>query len=209
MVPTMIRAGSRRHALLATGAVSAGLLAVVALTAATSGGRTAESARAAKIARGAYLVTIAGCSDCHTPGTLYGAPDTSRQLSGSELGWQGPWGVTYAANLTPDPETGLGRWSEADIVRALRTGTRPDGSPILPPMPWPNFARLTDEDADAIAAYLKSIPAIRHKVPARIGPGAPASGAVVSFPPPPAWDAPRPGAKAGPAPGAAGGAAAK
>src|SRR5689334_8822018 len=55
-------------------------------------------------ARGGYLVSIAGCNDCHTPGTFYGAPDHARLLSGSEMGWAGPWGTVYAANLTPDRE---------------------------------------------------------------------------------------------------------
>src|SRR5262245_55755518 len=90
---------------------------------------------AATIARGKYLVTVTGCNDCHTPGTLFGAADTTRLLSGSELGWQGPWGVTFPRNLTPD-STGLAGWTEADIVTAIRTGQRPDKSPLLPPMPW-------------------------------------------------------------------------
>src|SRR2546428_607543 len=59
-----------------------------------------------KVARGAYLVSFAGCDDCHSPGALYGFPDSTRRLSGSELGWQGPWGVSYGRNLTPDQETG-------------------------------------------------------------------------------------------------------
>ncbi len=146
---------------------------------------------AAKIERGKYLVTISGCHDCHTPGGLYGAPDESRTLAGSEVGWQGPWGVSYGSNLTPDPETGIGKWSEADIVRTLRTGSRPDGTPLQPPMPWPNVARMTDEDLGALAAYLKSLPAVRHRVPARVPPGGRATGTLVSIPPPPAWDAPR------------------
>lgn len=145
----------------------------------------------AKIERGKYLVTIAGCHDCHTPGGLYGAPDESRTLAGSEVGWQGPWGVSYGSNLTPDPETGLGRWSEADIVKTLRTGSRPDRTPLLPPMPWPNFARMTDEDLAAVAAYLKSLPPVKHRVPARVAPGGQANGSVIPIPPPPAWDAPR------------------
>src|SRR6185436_6544546 len=80
----------------------------------------------AQLERGEYLVTIMGCGDCHTPGTLYGDPDFTRRLSGSELGWQGPWGVTYPRNLTPDPETGIASWSENDIITAFRTGHRPD-----------------------------------------------------------------------------------
>ncbi len=153
--------------------------------------------QAAKVKRGAYLTAIAGCTDCHTPGFFYNATDSTRLLSGSELGWQGPWGVTYARNLTPDNETGIGAWSEAEIVTAIRTGRRPDGSTILPPMPWVDFAYLTDDDAYAIAAYLKSIPPVVHKVPDRLPPGAKGTGSIIVWPPPSAWDAPRSPAAAG------------
>jgi mono/diheme cytochrome c family protein len=141
--------------------------------------------------RGQYLATVLGCHDCHTPGTFYGAPDMNRALSGSELGWQGPWGVSYAANLTPDSTTGIGNWSEVEIERALRSGVKKDGSPILPPMPWPDLARLTPEDMSALITFLKSIPAVSHAVPKAIPPGGKATGAFLTFPPPPAWDAPR------------------
>lgn len=160
--------------------------AVLALTAAAP--RKGED----PIARGRYLTTIMGCNDCHTPGTFYGAPDMGRKLSGSELGWQGPWGVSYARNLTPDKATGLGSWTDEQIITAIRQGRRPDGTPILPPMPWPDFAAMTDDDVKAIVAYLRSVPAVHHAVPAVIPPGKPATGAFLTFPPPPAWDAPRP-----------------
>lgn len=150
-----------------------------------------EMTQAEKIERGRYLSMIGGCNDCHTPGTLFGAPDFERTLSGSELGWVGPWGVTYPRNLTPDEETGIGTWSEADIVVAVRTGARPDGSELLPPMPWPMYSTLTDEDAFALAAYLKSIPAIRHQVPDKLPPGTRPAGSFVTLPEPSAWDAPR------------------
>ena len=170
---------------LVVGALASAVLALAA-------GDPAKPAAPAskKLARGEYLATTMGCNDCHTPGTLYGAPDFSRKLSGSEMGWQGPWGVTYARNLTPDMETGLGKWSEQDIVKALRTGTRPDGSVLQPPMPWQNFTVLTDDDAFAIAAYLKSLRAVAHKVPDIVPPGQAATGSVLAFPPPSAWDAP-------------------
>jgi hypothetical protein len=132
-----------------------------------------------------------GCNDCPTPGTLYGAPDFGRRSSGSEVGWQGPWGVNYAQNLTPDRATGIGDWSAQDIVNALRTGMRPDGSVLGPPMPWPNYTQLTDEDAYAIAAYVQNIPAVAHKVPDRVPPGQPVAGSVIAIPPPSAWDAPK------------------
>ena len=115
----------------------------------------------------------------------------SRRLSGSELGWKGPWGVTYARNLTPDLDTGIGYWSEDQIVASLRTGMRPDGGVLLPPMPWPDFSALTDADAHAIAAYLMIIPPVAHEVPAKVPPGAAANGSIIEFPPPSAWDAPR------------------
>ncbi len=151
-----------------------------------------------KIARGRRLAWQSGCNDCHTPGSLYGTPDTTRLLSGSELGWQGPWGVSFPRNLTPD-STGLAAWSEDDIVKAIRTGTRPDGSVLLPPMPWPMFSNFTDEDAYAIAAYLKSLPPVHHVNPKQVPPGTHYAGAMMVFPAPPAWDAqnlpPPPGAK--------------
>lgn len=148
--------------------------------------------QAQRIERGRYLTTLMGCNDCHTPGTFYGSPDFARQLSGSELGWNGPWGVSFPRNLTPHPTAGIGQWTEAQIVNALRTGVRPDGSTLLPPMPWPNYATLSDADAYAIAVFLKSLPAIDHQVPAALPPGQTFAGAQFVLPPPPAWDAPRP-----------------
>ena len=159
-------------------------------TTTTDSTATAATTAEQKLARGKYLVTVTGCNDCHTPGSLYGAPDMSRMLSGSELGWTGPWGTSYAANITPDPETGIGNYTEDDIVAAIRTGHKKGGAPILPPMPWPDFAAFTDEDAYAIAAYLKSVPAVVHAVPAVLPRGKKAAAALV-FPPPPAWDAPK------------------
>ncbi len=158
----------------------------------------AGTAAADPVARGRYLVGVLGCNDCHTPGSLYGAPDTTRKLSGSELGWKGPWGVSYPQNITPDSTTGIGTWTQEQIVATIRGGKRPDGTPLLPPMPWPDFAGLTDDDANAVAAYLKSIPPVNHKNLADVPPTAPFHGAAMVFPPPPAWDAPK-----GPPPGGA------
>jgi len=143
------------------------------------------------VVRGRYLVTIMSCNDCHTPGYFYGAPDTMRRLSGSDIGWVGPWGVVHARNLTPDPETGIGTWTKEQIVEALRTGHTPDGAQLAPIMPWMNYSSILDQDdAMAIAAYLKSLPPIKHKNLDRIPPGEKETGALVRFPPPPAWDAP-------------------
>lgn len=160
-----------------------------------SGSAPADSAAQAEAAmtpvqRGQYLVTVLGCHDCHTPGTLYGAPDMSRQLSGSELGWQGPWGVSYARNLTPD-STGLAAWSDEEILRAVQNGVKRDGSPIMPPMPWPDFAHLTPADAKAVVAYLRSVPPVHHVVPDRVPPGKKATGSILVFPPAPDWDKPQ------------------
>jgi mono/diheme cytochrome c family protein len=141
-----------------------------------------------KIARGRVISWSSGCNDCHTPGTFYGAPDTTRLLSGSELGWKGPWGVTYPRNLTPDSTTGIASWTEDQIITAFRQGHRPDGTPLLPPMPWPAFSRMSDDDAHALAAFIKSLPPVHHKAPDVIPPGGKATGPMMVFPPPPAWD---------------------
>jgi mono/diheme cytochrome c family protein len=103
------------------------------------------SADDAQVARGRYLVTIAGCSDCHTPGALLGAPDMKRYL-------------------TPDKETGLGAWTDAQIITAMRAGKTPDGRTLSPVMPYFALAHLTDEDAQAIVAFLKSLPSVSNEV---------------------------------------------
>lgn len=181
-----------------TAAAGVAALAAGLVLSCTTAQKPAEAPAAMDpIARGKYLTTTSGCVDCHTPGTLYGAPDMTRNLAGSELGWTGPWGTSYPRNLTPDVETGIGSWSEADIIKALKVGQRPDGSPLLPPMPWPNTARMTDEDLMAIAAYLKSVPAVKHAVPDRLPPGTVSKAPALVFPPPPAWDAPRVSADSG------------
>jgi mono/diheme cytochrome c family protein len=121
--------------------------------------------------RGAYLTAIMDCRGCHTPGTLMGKPDRTRDLAGSEIGFAIPaLGVFYPPNLTPDDETGLGGWSEDDIMRAVRTGVRPDGRILAPVMPWHAYAALTDDDARALARYLKALPPIRHAAPPLTGP---------------------------------------
>jgi mono/diheme cytochrome c family protein len=156
----------------------------------TADSTSARAAAMTPIQRGQYLAIISGCHDCHTPGTLYGAPDMSRALSGSELGWKGAWGVSYAPNLTPDPTTGLGSWTDEQILRALQTGVDKEGAPIAPPMPWASYAHLTSQDAMAIVAYLRSIPAVIHRSPERVPPSGTPLTPVLEFPPPPAWDVP-------------------
>jgi mono/diheme cytochrome c family protein len=128
-------------------------------------------AQSAQVKRGLYLVTIAGCNDCHTPGSFFGKRDVSRTLGGSDVGFAIPgMGVFVGPNLTPDKETGLGSWTSEQVVTALRTGHRPDGRVLAPIMPYNDFANLTKEDALAIVAYLRSLPAISNKVPGPFGP---------------------------------------
>jgi hypothetical protein len=148
--------------------------------------------QAEKVKRGEYLATIASCNDCHTPLKMTPdgpAPDMSRMLSGhpSDLAmtfpeipqpWMvamaptltafaGPWGVSFAANLTPDPDTGVLRdFTEEQFVATLRTGRHQgQGRQILPPMPWPYIGQMTDDDLGALFAYLRQIPPVRNKVP--------------------------------------------
>ncbi len=142
--------------------------ALGALSIAVLGCSPPASADDAQLARGRYLVGIAGCSDCHTPGGMLGAADMKRYLGGSDVGFSIPGeGVYVGQNLTPDDETGLGRWTSDEIITALRKGKRPDGTELSGVMPSASFARLTDEDAAAIAAFLKSIPAVSNKVVGR------------------------------------------
>ena len=123
------------------------------------------------VERGAYLASIMDCTGCHTPGTFLGKPDMARLLGGSEVGFQIPGlGIFYPPNLTPDAETGLGKWSTADIVKAVRTGVRPDGRQLAPAMPFMSYAKLTDTDANALAAYLKSLKPVKNAAPALVGP---------------------------------------
>ncbi|MGO9756777.1 MAG: c-type cytochrome [Roseiarcus sp.] len=131
----------------------------------------AASAADPQIERGKYLVTIGGCGDCHTPGSFLGHPDMARLLGGSDVGFALPGaGVFVGRNLTPNKETGLGGWTSEQIITAFTTGKRPDGRVLAPIMPWPALAQLTRADAEAIAAYLKSIPAVKNAVPGPFGP---------------------------------------
>jgi mono/diheme cytochrome c family protein len=115
------------------------------------------SSESGPIARGAYLVaTVGRCGDCHTPLTWLGAPDLDRFLAGS----RGGFGGHKSPNITADPKTGIGKWSEDDIVYLLKEGGTPDGDFVGGAMGEivRNTARLTDDDRRAIAAYLKTVP---------------------------------------------------
>src|SRR5690242_16507609 len=128
-------------------------------------------ARAGDAARGKYLVTIMGCNDCHTPGYFFGKPDMARFLGGSEVGFEIPGlGIFHGPNLTPDKETGLGGWTDAQVVAAITTGKRPDGRELAPIMPWHAFANPTKEEVGGIVAFLRTIPAVKNKGPGPSGP---------------------------------------
>ena len=143
-------------------------IATLALIAFTASSNAADN----QLARGKYLVSVIPCTDCHTPGTFLGHPDTARYLGGSDVGFEIPGlGVFYGPNLTPDKETGLGNWSKEAIATAITAGKRPDGRMLAPAMPVDSFKHLTREDALAIAAYLKSLPPIKNKAPGPFGPG--------------------------------------
>ena len=150
------------------------------------------------VERGAYLVKIMACNDCHTPWTNTPRgpePDMTRMLSGhphdasvsdvpklgngpwvmvnsaTNTAFAGPWGVSFTANLTPDRDTGLGKWTPETFISTLRNGRHEgQGRPILPPMPWPMYRNATDDDLRAVFAYLQSIPAISNRVPQPIEP---------------------------------------
>lgn len=132
----------------------------------------AQQAPAGPNARGEYLSRIMDCGGCHTGGALVGQPDPRLHLAGSGIGFAIPdLGIFYPPNLTPDRETGLGTWSEAEIMRAVRTGVRPDGRILAPAMPWRSYAALSDADARALARYLRSLPPVRNQAPRMTGAG--------------------------------------
>jgi mono/diheme cytochrome c family protein len=128
------------------------------------------AAAESQVDRGKYLVTVGGCSDCHTPGALLGHPDMTHFLGGSDVGFALPDGVFVGRNLTLDKETGLDAWTDEQIIKAMTGGYRPDGRQLAPIMPWMALSQLTAADAQAIVAFLRSIPPVPHAVP---GPFAP------------------------------------
>ncbi len=152
----------------------------------------ASNAATGRVERGKYLVSVVGCSDCHTPmklGPKGPEPDVSRFLSGhpepmgalpaataqgpwlwagaaTNTAFSGPWGISYAANLTPDRNTGLGIWTEEMFVKAIRTGRHMGVSrEIMPPMPWPAIRNASDEDLKSIFAYLQTLKPVVNHVP--------------------------------------------
>ena len=141
-----------------------------------------------EVQRGKYLLGLLGCGSCHTNGALVGRADQSRLLAGSNTGiaYTNPLadanpGIVYPSNLTPDPATGIGSWSLQQITTMVQSGIDNHGSRTLPVMPWPSYANIADEDASAIAMYLKSLPPVRHQVPENVLPGQQAEAPFVHF----------------------------
>lgn len=174
-------------------------LMLLTAAAATQTVRAAEGAdkTAAQVSRGKYLVTIGACHDCHTPlkaGPNGMEPDMDRMLSGHPesngvptapqgvgqpwdtqisgmTAWSGFWGRSFTANLTPDPQTGLGKWTLRNFKDTIRNGRHLGrGRPLQPPMPWQMYREMTDEDLAAVFAYLQSIPPVRNRVPEPLPP---------------------------------------
>jgi len=150
-----------------------------------------------QVARGKYIVSTSGCHDCHTPwvlGPKGPEPDMTRALSGhpsdvqmpaapkpaepwlitigaTNTAFSGPWGVSFTANLTPDKETGLGKWTAKNFKDTIRTGRHMGrGREVLPPMPIMVYNNFVDADLEAIFAYLQTIPAVKNKVPEALAP---------------------------------------
>lgn len=167
-------------------------LFAIVLACGMAGAASAGETDPALVKRGAQLVAFGGCADCHTPfklGPNGPEKDLARGLSGhpaelvlppppplqgawnwsgaaSSTAFSGPWGTTYASNLTPDRETGIGAWREKDFILAMRKGQHLGaGRPILPPMPWQSVGSLSDRDLRAVFAYLKAQPGVNNRVP--------------------------------------------
>lgn len=129
------------------------------------------------VARGRYLIRIAGCNDCHTPGFAMngGTTPEAQWLTGDSLGWQGPWGTTYPPNL----RLAFASMGETDWLTIARKRE------FLPPMPTPSLRAMSDDDLRAIYRYVRSLGAAGEPAPAHLPPGQPAKGPVVTFPAPP------------------------
>jgi len=113
--------------------------------------------------RGAYLMTLGACGECHTPQDDHGQPIPGMEFAGGFV-FEGPWGRVASANLTPDPKTSaVGRWDEEVFVARFRAGELIPGTP----MPWGAFSKMTDDDVRSVYRYLRSLPAVEHET----GPG--------------------------------------
>jgi mono/diheme cytochrome c family protein len=114
----------------------------------------AEAQDAAELARGEYLARAGDCTACHT------APEGKLFAGGRAM--PTPFGTLYTSNITPDPETGIGQWSSDDFYKTMHEGRFPDGGLLYPAMPFASYTKVTRADSDAIYAYLRSIPPVKH-----------------------------------------------
>jgi len=140
--------------------MGAALIALFVICAAFGEARAAEE-DAVAVQRGAYVFAAAGCAECHTA-------KGGKPLAGGRA-LKTPFGTFYSPNITPDPATGIGKWSEADLKRALREGIGPDGTHFFPVFPYPSFTFMTDADIRDLHTYLKSVPPVveanrRHEI---------------------------------------------
>ena len=166
--------------------IAAWLVCIAAVAAST-----AVPARDALMERGKYLMEGAvACGNCHFPRDAKGQLQLDRGLSGGFLFDEPPF-KAYVANITPDPATGIGKWTDAQLAKAIREGVRPDGRIIGPPMPIEFYRHLSDRDLAAIVAYLRAQPAVRNEVPK----------SVYNMPLPPSYGPPVKNVKAPPATG--------
>lgn len=172
---------NRIWVLAATAMLTGGLTACTSSTPTVTSSTTSTAGADTSAARGAQLVLLGGCDDCHTPQLPNGEPDMSRRLSGVpegsalppaipgvvttlNLAWRGPWGLSEARNLTPDPQNGIGSWTQQQFLDTMRSGKDPAGRALQPPMPFPNYGRLPDSDLIAIFNFLKTVPPNSNKV---------------------------------------------
>lgn len=139
-------------------------LAFIALAAALGTSSLAHAQQQTPIERGTYLMqSIVACGNCHTQNTPQG-PRPGMELAGGTK-FDEPFGVAYASNITPDPETGIGKWTDEQLILAIREGKRPDGSLIGPPMPIALYRGLADDDLKVIVAYIRAAKPVANKVP--------------------------------------------
>lgn len=148
---------------------------------------SATFAATEEVRRGQYLVNLLGCEGCHTQGRMVGE-SAGRILAGSDIGIaysrfvdaENP-PVVFPSNLTPDKSTGIGAWDKEDVITALRHGLNAEGQALASVMPWLSYGQLNREDAEAITAYLMSLPPISHAVPEPVASGEQSEAMYVRF----------------------------
>lgn len=123
------------------------------------------------VERGQYLAHIMDCGGCHNIGAMTPSPNFETPLAGGTIGFEIPgMGTFFPPNLTPDEASGLGKWSDEEIIAAFTAGMRPDGRQLAPAMPWMSYAHINADDAAALVAYLRSLKPVGNKVPGPFGP---------------------------------------